>query len=177
MNDYDIDGSCVLGLPEFLDFLRGQRDEADARIKELTELAIMAEASHPGRRYTPPKEGTMYIEVIDGYMRKSNVKVLSGSDNAHVKSLTKDEPENKADMIAFSLLNTKLRIREAWDMYQSIYEELRDKAKSVEKLLPHMYDAKDARTLLFKVRLLEDGTCFRTRSNVNDVLYYARCRH
>ena len=147
-----------MGLSEFLDFLRGQKEEASARIKELTELTVMTQPSEPDKAYIPPFEGTMYIDIIDSYMRKNKVKVISGVDHSNVLSLTKVEPENKVDIIIHSLLNTKLRIREAWDMYQTIYAELRDKAKTLEKLLPHMYDAKDARTLLFKVGLLTTNT-------------------
>jgi hypothetical protein len=146
-----VDGQCVLGLPEFLDFLRGQKEEAVSRIKELTEMSVMSIKSSPGTAYSPPKEGFMYLDIIDGYMRKNKAKVLSGVDQSHILEVAKDEPGNKVNMLVYSLINSKLRLREAWEMYEIIFGELRDKAKTLEKLLPHMYDAKDARTLLFKV--------------------------
>lgn len=141
----------MLGLPEFLDFLRGQKEEATSRIKELTEMSIMSLKSSPGVAYSPPKEGIIDIYIVDGYMRKNKVKVISGVDQSHIMDVAKDEPENKVNMLVYSLLNSKLRLREAWEMYEIIFGELRDKAKTLEKLLPHMYDAKDARTLMFKV--------------------------
>jgi hypothetical protein len=50
---------------EFLDFIRIQKEEAIARIKDITEHPVMVpqEMQGSGKKYYPPTEGTVYLHV------------------------------------------------------------------------------------------------------------------
>lgn len=54
---YDSDGGGTIGLTEFLAFLKVQKREAEARLKDLVDLPVMAAKSNPKKRYLPPREG------------------------------------------------------------------------------------------------------------------------
>jgi hypothetical protein len=57
---YDSDGGGTIGLSEFLAFLKVQKREAEARLKDLVDLPVMAAKSNPKKRYLPPREGKYF---------------------------------------------------------------------------------------------------------------------
>lgn len=140
-------------LAEFLDFLALQRIEAISRVKELTEKPIMCHVDKPRDIYQPPLTGTIRLHVTDGYIRKELYKVVSSQDQVNVMALACDDEDNKVKLLSYSLANTKIRLREAWEIYQIIARDTRDKVTALEILLPYMYDAKEAKALIYKVNL------------------------
>lgn len=138
-------------LNEFLDFLSIQRTEALARVREITEKPIICHVDRPKEMYLPPENGILYIHISDGYHRKELYKVISATDQANVMALAGKDDENKVKLLSFALANTKVRLREAWEIYQMILLETRDKVTSLQILLPYMYDPKEAKALLSKV--------------------------
>mmetsp|Transcript_26381 Transcript_26381/g.39138 ORF Transcript_26381/g.39138 Transcript_26381/m.39138 type:complete len:1369 (+) Transcript_26381:243-4349(+) len=145
---YDVDGSCVMTLPEFLDFLQCQRVEAIARRKELTSQHMMAPADFPHVPYVPPREGVVKIDIVDGYMRHGMPNVISALDLAHIMAVVGPNSDNVTSLLSYSLRNSRVRMKEAWQMYLCIWRELNDKARALERLLPYIYDGKDARALI-----------------------------
>jgi hypothetical protein len=141
-------------LGEFLDFLSIQRTEALSRVKEIIEKPIMCHVDHPQVIYHPPLSGTLYLSVMDGYLRKELYKVVSAADQANVINLAGADDDNKVKLLSFSLANTKIRLREAWGIYQMITMETRDRIAALEILLPYMYDPKEAKAIIFKVLIL-----------------------
>ena len=138
-------------LAEFLDFLSLQRAEAIARVKELTEKPMMCHVDKPREIYVPPLTGTLHIHVNDGYIRKDFYKVISSQDQVNIMSLAAHDEDNKVKLLSYSLANTKIRLREAWEMYLIISKETRDSVAALEILLPFMYDPKEAKSLIYKV--------------------------
>lgn len=141
-------------LNEFLDFLALQRAEAIARVKELTEKPIMCHIDKPREAYHPPLTGTLHIHVTDGYIRKELYKVVSAQDQVNVMSLACSDDDNKVKLLHYSLANTKIRLREAWEIFLLIARETRDKVIALEILLPFMYDPKEAKALIYKVSFI-----------------------
>jgi hypothetical protein len=139
-------------LEEFLDFLSAQRTEALARVREMTEKPIMCHVNAPQEVYIPPLSGTVYLSVVDGYLRKELYKVVSAADQEYVMALAGADDDNKVKLLSYSLANTKIRLREAWAMYQMIVTETRDRVSALEILLPYMYDPMESKALIFKVR-------------------------
>lgn len=68
----------LLQADEFLDFIRSQKEEASARIKELTEHAVMVNKANPSEPYTPPSVGTVYIHVAGMCRVSGSVSGLEG---------------------------------------------------------------------------------------------------
>jgi hypothetical protein len=152
-------------LDEFLDFLSVQRAEAMARVREITERPILCHAtglpatatatataddSSVKKIYVPPHTGIIHLRVSDGYLRKEMCKVVSASDQENVMTLAGADDDNKVKLLSFSLANTKIRMREAWGVYQMILVETRDRVAALEVLLPFMYDPKEAKALMSK---------------------------
>lgn len=136
-------------LGEFLDFLSVQRSEALARVREITEKPILCYADEQSS-YVPPLTGVIYLRVADGYLRKDLCKVVSASDQVNVMALAGDDEDNKVKLLSFSLANVKIRMKEAWEVYQMILFETRDRVAALEVLLPFMYDPKEAKALMSK---------------------------
>lgn len=142
---------------EFLDFLAVQKNEALARVREITERPIICHVDRPKEIYIPPETGTLHIHVSDGYLRKELYKVISAADQLNIMAFAGCDDDNKVKLLSFSLANTKVRLREAWEIYEMILIETRDRVAALQILLPYMYDPKEAKALLSKVTFFIDN--------------------
>jgi hypothetical protein len=102
--------------------------------------------------YSPPYVGILHLRVSDGYLRKELCKVVSASDQINVMALAGKDEDNKVKLLSYSLANAKIRMKEAWEVYQMLLIETRDRIAALEVLLPFMFDPKEAKALMSKVR-------------------------
>jgi Ran GTPase-activating protein (RanGAP) involved in mRNA processing and transport len=146
---FDVDGIGTLELPEFMDFLKWQEHEATERIREITELPVMIEATS-GLRYIPPLQGVIHMSLGDTYTNKKSHKIISALDHQYVMELVSRGTESVAKVLIFSIQNSRLRLREALSIFHAINEEVYDKAEIAMKILPRIAEPADARLFLLQ---------------------------
>ena len=146
---FDIDGAGTIVEEEFISLLRSQSREAASRIDEMTSYPIMAISTTPDKKYVPPRKGIMRMQVIDGFVRKDNHKVISATDQKYALSMA-----NNMGSVAHmdsAIKNTKVRLSEATEIYRMLFLETGDMASTLAKLLPQMVFASEARHLMSKI--------------------------
>ena len=147
MDQYDIDGQGAIGMPEFLAFLKSQYKEATTRLEEMTEERIMASPQNPTRKYQPPRTGRLIFYVMDGFTRKAKYSVMSSSDQEYAKSVSSEV----AAMLGFAVANSKVRLGEAMQMFNTMYGEGGQKASILAELVVKLADPQDCKKLVMKV--------------------------
>jgi len=147
LDQYDIDGQGAIGMPEFLAFLKSQYKEATTRLEEMTEERIMASPANPNRKYQPPRTGKLIFYVMDGFTRKAKYSVMSSSDQEYAKSVSSEV----AAMLGFAVANSKVRLGEAMQMFNTMYGEGGQKATILAELVVKLADPQDCKKLVMKV--------------------------
>jgi len=168
---YDIDGTGELDVNEFLDFLKGQREEARARIRSLTEFPVMVLKSDPDQPYVPPTSGTLFVQVGDSYNDKGGAKTVSSVDHANMMDLVRKGVDSVSKTLELSIQNAKLRLKEAKHIYSAMNVEIRDAAVTVAKLLPHMAHAVEARSLMMHAINFDKRSLNRLKKIMGNSLY------
>lgn len=146
MGLFDLDGSGLMGLDDFLSLVKSQRLEASSRIRELTQYSVMALASRPGQRYIPPTTGQLTLTVVDGFVQKAAYSVLS--ENTHKSTLAMARVLGDANLLNAAIKNTRLHTQEAYDLFRSMYKETGRLLPSLSQILPQMESAGEAKRLL-----------------------------
>jgi Ran GTPase-activating protein (RanGAP) involved in mRNA processing and transport len=147
MDLYDIDGEGAIGMPEFLAFLKSQYKEATTRLEEMTEERIMATLTQPNKKYQPPRQGKLHFYVMDGFTRKAKFSVMSSCDQDYAKTVSSDV----ATMLGFAVSNSKIRLGEAMQMFNTMYNEGGQKAQILAELVVKLADPSDCKKLVMKV--------------------------
>ena len=142
---FDIDGEGAIDFPEFQNLLKSQAKEATARIHDMTHYPIM---SSGGKRYIPPRVGTLRLQVIDGFIRKQIFYTMSTVDTKYAHKMAKGIGD--LTMMAEATTMTKTRFSEAFALYRTMYKEMGDKAAVLLKIVPGMLSPAEARQLLSK---------------------------
>ena len=147
LDQYDIDGQGAIGLPEFLAFLKNQYKEAVTRLEEMTEERIMATAAAPNKKYQPPRSGKLIFYVMDGFTRKAKFSVISSCDQEYAKTVS----SQVAEMLGFAVANSKVRLGEAIQMFNTMYAEGGQKANILAELVVKLADPQDCKKLVMKI--------------------------
>ena len=177
MAQFDIDGAGTLELPEFLSFLRMQHDEAVSRIREMVETHVMCLANNPTERYIPPRRGFLHIGVIDLFhVDKGSEKVLTAFDYANINKLVNASSMDVITGIMYAIKNVKLRHKEAYEVYEKLFVEIRDRSKTLELLLPLMLDPLQARALVKDALKDNQIEMSKLKSYLGCSLRYVYCR-
>jgi hypothetical protein len=166
---FDVDGAGTLGHDEFLQFLRAQREEARARIKELTENPIMASSKLTSMKYIPPKVGTMYVDIEDSFSSKGSDAMMSTDAHDMMMDMISGGTASRAKVLTFSIQHAKIHLREAEKIFQTMSTEIKDPAVIVQKLLPRMSNVKEAKQLLL-TSLTDIGSLNRLRKLMGSCL-------
>jgi hypothetical protein len=146
---FDIDGAGTIVEEEFIQLLRSQAREANMRVEEMIAYPIMALASSPSVKYVPPRKGILRMNVIDGFVRKDNHKVISATDQKYALSMANSM--GSIEHMDAVIKNTKLRLNEGVDLYKKYHLETGDMASALSKILPQMVFSSEARHLMSKI--------------------------
>ena len=144
---FDIDGGGVLELTEFMEFIRDQKADALARIRELTESFIVTTRNNPTMRFIPPTSGIFKVLVCDAY-NSNGATVVSADDHVNILNVARDANESQTQVVEHGIKGSKLRSREAFAFYHFMALELRSPAALLEKLLPSLINYTEARLFL-----------------------------
>jgi Ca2+-binding EF-hand superfamily protein len=146
---FDIDGAGTIVEEEFIQLLRSQAREANMRVEEMISYPIMALASSPTAKYVPPRKGVLSMNVIDGFVRKDNHKVISATDQKYALSMANSM--GSIEHMDAVIKNTKLRLFEGAELYKKYHLETGDMASALAKILPQMVFSSEARHLMSKI--------------------------
>lgn len=146
MSLFDLDGSGLMNLPDFLSLVKSQRVEAEKRIREMTTRSVMSLASKPGVRYIPPRTGQLNLSVVDGYMAKQGHAVMT--DGAQRSTLNLAQAMGDVDLLNAAIKNARLHTQEAYDLFRSLYKDSGKLLPSLAQILPQMESAAEAKRLL-----------------------------
>jgi hypothetical protein len=147
VSKFDIDGGGLLELTEFLEFIRAQRTDATAKIRELTEGFTISLSKTPHKRYIPPKVGVIKMLVSDAYI-STGAKVVSPEDYGHIMNIVLNAKEGQQLLVEHSLKGARLRAKEAFAVYHFMASEIKSPATVLEKLLPSMVNYMEARSIV-----------------------------
>ncbi|CAM9213873.1 unnamed protein product, partial [Ectocarpus fasciculatus] len=150
MSRYDVDGTGTIELPEFLGFVKSLHEDADKRMRDMSETIQMALTENLMRRYVPPREGILRMELLDGFLRKDLFQVLSNADQSNMTSVAKATGD-ASSLLPFGFENMKIRLNEALDLYETMFKDSGDKIKILVKLLPQMASSEEVRALIKKI--------------------------
>ena len=141
---YDIDGGGVLELAEFLEFLSTQKEDATARIRELTECFTVTSTKAPNNRYIPPLDGSISMLVTDAYM-SAGATVVSSEEHNFIMDIAQKAKEGQQQIVEYGIKGAKIRSKEAFAVYHFMLAEVRSPALVLEKLLPVLINYSEAR--------------------------------
>lgn len=156
---YDTDQGGTLGLPEFYVFLRKQHTDVLKRLDDHLHTpsftrkgaAKMVNGKVDPRtpKWLPPVAGRLNLTVADGFKRKPIYRTLSGCDKCYIEAVAAHCTDPSA-MTAHGVNNVKLRVEEAFVLFQQMEEETRNKSRILSKLLPQLSHPDEAHLLVAK---------------------------
>jgi hypothetical protein len=147
---FDIDGTGMIDLSEFLSLLKSQQRETLLRIKELTEYPMMALETTPSIKYIPPKTGILHCKIVDGFIQKSRFYTFSSLDSKYAINMAKGIGD--MSLLSEAVKHNKIRYNEALSMFKTIYKDgERNKSKILLRILPQMMYTTEALQLLSKI--------------------------
>jgi hypothetical protein len=147
---FDMDGEGLIELPEFLTFVKSQYNDAVSRIRDMTESQAMAQSIELGKRYAPPRDGTVYLEVMDSYRNKDSFALIS-STTTNMSASIAAKMGDISTLLSYAFQHSQLRLTEAFSFYETMYKDMDDKAAVLVKLLPQMATSSEPRQLISKV--------------------------
>ena len=150
MARYDVDGTGLIELPEFLGFVRSLHEDAEKRMRDMSETIQMALQENLKRRYIPPREGHLRMELIDGFVKKDLFQVLSNADQTNMSAVAK-ETGDSSTLLPYGFENMRIRINEALELYETMFKESGDKIRVLVKLLPQVASPEEVRALIKKI--------------------------
>lgn len=150
MARYDIDGMGTIELPEFIGFVKSLHEDASKRMKDMSETIQMALTENLKRRYVPPREGILRMELLDGFVKKDLFQVISSADQTNMTSVAK-ETGDTSNLLPYGFENMKIRLNEAIELYEAMFKDSGDKIKVLVKLLPQMASPEEVRALIKKI--------------------------
>lgn len=103
-----------------------------------------------GERYIPPREGTLFLSVVDAFARKPIFRVISSCDRDYINEVAEQTGET-IQMTSFGVKSYKIRLDEALNLAGTMLRETRNTVGVVAKLLPQTSNSEDARALVKKV--------------------------
>lgn len=146
MSLFDLDGSGMMGMTDFLSLVKSQRVEAASRIKEMVTYSVMALASKPGKRYVPPNAGLLSIVVVDSFVQKLSYSVMT--EQTQKSTLHMAKILGDASLLNAAIKNSKLHTVEAYDLFRTQYVASGKLLPSIAQILPQMESAEEAKRLL-----------------------------
>ena len=128
--EFDTDGNGGIDLKEFLSFVKTLKLEAEARIRDLTDIPIMALKGEKGKRYIPPFTGrflevnmcasctmitilffvSLKFTVFDGFARKPLFRIMTECDHHYIAEAVEGTGSNAVDMMVATLEMIKIRV-------------------------------------------------------------------
>lgn len=162
MSLFDLDGSSLLNLADFLALVKSQRAEAESRIKEMVTRSVMALSSRPGVKYVPPKSGRLTLHVVDSYAQKAGYCVMT--EAAQKTTLHMAQVLGDVELLNAAIKNAKLHTQEAYDLFRSLYKESGKLLPSIAQILPQMESAAEAQRLLSLVSNGSDDVLTQVKS-------------
>ena len=152
MDMYDTDGGGTIGMVEFFMFLRTQLAEANDRLSDFLDTPIMS-VRDSGIKYVPPKEGKVYLEVIDSFKTKDIYKKMTAHDRAKMVEAAKTSTDTTG-MINLAVPCFKMRMQEGINTFDNMIAEGGEKVKVAAKIMLQLKDAGES--LRFLNRTLKD---------------------
>lgn len=156
---YDTDQGGTLGLPEFYVFLRKQHTDVLKRLddhlhtpsftKKGAAKMVNGKIDPRTPKWLPPVTGRLNLTVVDGFKRKPIYRTLSGCDKRYIEAVAAHCTDPSA-MTAHGVNNVKLRVEEAFVLFQQMEEETRNKSRILTKLLPQLSHPDEAHLLVAK---------------------------
>jgi Ran GTPase-activating protein (RanGAP) involved in mRNA processing and transport len=148
MLQYDYDNIGQIQLPEFLQYLKSQFKEATSRISDLVDVRVMAASSAPEEKYVPPRQGKLYISVLDGFLKKDTYSKVNAQDHVYARQVASGDTST---MLNYAIHNTKLRLSEAMALFQVMYSEGGHRLKTLANLVVRVDNPIDAKKMIIKV--------------------------
>ena len=111
----------------------------------------------------------MFIEIEDSFSSKGTGVVMSTDTHATMLDMIEGGTASRAKVLAYSIQHAKIHLREAVQIFKTMSSELKDPAAIVQKLLPRMATAKDAKQLLL-TSLSDVGSLNRLRKLMGSCL-------
>lgn len=148
---FDLDGTGVMNMHEFLAVLKAQCREADARVKEMTTYPVLClkENVKKHEKYVPPRKGMIHLTVVDGFEEKETFSVLSSTDQSNALHMAMKMGDSA--LINEAVRASKIRYTEAEALFRRMYKESGIFAASIARLLPQMKTNAEAKQLVSKV--------------------------
>lgn len=146
---YDVDQGGTIDMSEFLAFLKGQFNETQSRLTDLTQDPVMVlKHDKTKKRWVPPKVGKINMKVIHGFAHKPIHKILTSCDKDFIYRVAQDAGENMIQLMSLSVETLKMRLDEALSIYETMMKETNNKVDVLVKLLPQITSSVDARQLV-----------------------------
>lgn len=146
---YDVDGEGTIELNEFLAFISSLHEEAVVKLKDMCETIHMAQEQFPDKRYIPPKEGILRLELIDGFAKKDMYQVITDSDRINITQAAAATGD-MSNLLPLGFEGMKIRADEAMELYETMLREMGDKIAVLIKLLPQLTSPKEAKKFIKK---------------------------
>lgn len=146
---YDTDQGGTLGVAEFMVFLKKTSQDTALRLRDLTTTPAYGLAPNPTVRYLPPNDGTLHLEIVDGFTRKEVYRTMTSVDRDNIDSVAASTGD-ATKMTAYGVSTAKIRLDEAYALYLTMMKERPNKTNILATLLPQLGSAQDARMLVSK---------------------------
>lgn len=111
----------------------------------------------------------MFIEIEDSFSSKGTDVVMSTDTHAMMLAMIEGSTASHAKLLAFSIQHAKIHLMEAVQIFRTMSGEIKDPAVIVQKLLPRMSSAKDAKQLML-TSLTDIGSLNRLRKLMGSCL-------
>ena len=179
-NMYDVDGGGSIGLSEFLSFLKTQKQESVARIKDMCEMPVMILADGSQdlvpkselRSWSVPSSGSLKCGVKDGFATKPIKRVMSSTDHANINQVVEAAADggNTSAMLAHGLVGTKLRIDEALACCTTMLMDGKDSTKVLRMVLPQIDSHNDAQSVVKAITNGDRSELMRLKREIGHAL-------
>jgi hypothetical protein len=99
----------------------------------------------------PPNKGTLFCNVIDGFVQKDCFYTLNAIDSQYAYKMAQTIGDHS--LMSEAVVHSKMRFDEGLTMFKTIHKTVREKAQVLLKIFPLMRQPADNRQLLSKVTL------------------------
>ena len=147
---YDFDGAGTIEMNEFLAFVKSIHDDTVIKISAMSETIHMAHSIFPTKRYVPPKEGILRIDLVDSFAKKDLYQVLSDLDRINITEAAMST-DDMSNLLPFGFEGMKVCADEAFKLYETMFMDIGDKLAVLIKLLPQVSNSKEAKKLIKRV--------------------------
>ena len=136
-------------MAEFLVFLKKTRVNTELRLRDLTTTPAYRLEGQQQKRYLPPTQGFLHINVVDGFNRKAIFKTMTSVDRDNIAMLAECTGD-PSKMTNYSVGGIQMRCDEAFSLFESMMKDGRGKVAVLSSLLPQLSSTLDARMLVSK---------------------------